>query len=82
MMSAVVYDVVYDTRMIKRRKNMVTLQLMAAIKGTKNSQDVDRQKISRFRSTLPYFSFEYRNLRTRHTISLKISIATTVSDLF
>ena len=32
MMSAVVYDVGYDTKMIKRRKNMVTVPLLAAIK--------------------------------------------------
>ena len=61
-MSAVVYDVGYDTRVIKTRKNMVTVRLSAAIKGKKTSQDMDRQKISRFRSTLPYLSSEYRNL--------------------
>ena len=32
MMSAVVYDVGYNTRMIKTRKNMVTVQVLAAIK--------------------------------------------------
>ena len=31
MMSAVVYDIGYDTRMIKTRKNMVTVRLLAAI---------------------------------------------------
>ena len=31
-MSAVVYDVGYDTRMIKARKNMVTVRLLVAIK--------------------------------------------------
>ena len=31
-MSAVVYDVGYYTRMIKTRKNMVTVPLLAAIK--------------------------------------------------
>ena len=31
-MSAVVYGVGYDTSMIKTRKNMVTMQLLAAIK--------------------------------------------------
>ena len=31
-MSAVVYDVGYDTRMIKTRKNMVTGRLLAGIK--------------------------------------------------
>ena len=30
-MSAVVYDVGYDTRIIKTRKNMVTVRLLAAI---------------------------------------------------
>ena len=34
-MSAVVYDVGYDTRMIKKRKNMVTVQLLATIKQNK-----------------------------------------------
>ena len=32
MMSAVFYDVGYDTRMIKTRKTMVTVRLLAAIK--------------------------------------------------
>ena len=32
MMSAVVYDVGYDTRIIKTRENMVTVRLLAAIK--------------------------------------------------
>ena len=31
-MSAVVYDIGYNTRMIKTRKNMVTVYLLAAIK--------------------------------------------------
>ena len=31
-MSVVVYDVGYDTRMNKTRKNMVTVRLLAAIK--------------------------------------------------
>ena len=35
-MSAVVYDVGYNTRMIKTRKNMVTVGLLAAIKEKKN----------------------------------------------
>ena len=30
-MSTVLYDVVYDTRMIKTRKNMVTVRVLAAI---------------------------------------------------
>ena len=65
-MSTVVYDVGYDTRMTKTRKNMVT--------------DIDRPKISRFRNTLKYLSSEYLNLR--HTIPLTISSATTVPNLF
>ena len=32
MISAVVYDIGYDTRMIKTRENMVTVRLLAAIK--------------------------------------------------
>ena len=32
MMSVVVYDVGYDTTMIKTNKNMVTVRLLAAIK--------------------------------------------------
>ena len=36
MQSAVVYEVVCDTRMIKKRKkNMVTVRLLAAIKDKK-----------------------------------------------
>ena len=31
-MSAVVYEVGYDTRMIKTRKNIVTVRVLAAIK--------------------------------------------------
>ena len=42
-MSAVVYDVGYDTRMIKTRKNMVTVRLLAAVKE-KNFEDIDRPK--------------------------------------
>ena len=51
-----------------------------AIKEKATSQDIDRPKISRFRSTPPYLSSEYRKLR--HTIPLTISLATTVSILF
>ena len=80
MMSAVVYDVGYDTRMIKTRKNMANVRLLAAIKVKKTSQDIDRPKTSRFRSTLPYLSSEYCNLR--HTIPLTTSLATTVSKFF
>ena len=43
-MSAVVYDVGYNTRMIKTRKNMVTVRLLAAIKANTTSQDIDRPK--------------------------------------
>ena len=42
MMSAVVCDVGYDTRLIKKRKNMVTVRLLAAIKEKQLSQDIDR----------------------------------------
>ena len=34
-MLAVVYDIGYDTRMIKKRKNMVTVPLLAAVKEKK-----------------------------------------------
>ena len=43
-MSAVLYDVGYDTRTIKPRENMVTVQLLAAIKEKKTSQDIVHQK--------------------------------------
>ena len=79
-MSTVVYDVGYDTRMIKTRKNMVTVRILAAIKEKQLLETWIAQKISRFRSTLPYLSSEYRNLR--HTIPLTISFATTVLNLF
>ena len=75
VMSVVVYDVGYDTRMIKTRKNMVTVRLLAAIKENETSQDIDRPKIINI-SKHP----DYRNLR--HTIPLIISLATTVSNLF
>ena len=48
MISAVVHDVSYDTRMIKKRKNMVIVRPLTAIKEKKNSQDIDRSKILRF----------------------------------
>ena len=35
VISAVVYNVGYDTRMIKKRKKMVTVRLLAAIKEKK-----------------------------------------------
>mgnify|MGYP001794646409 CR=1 FL=1 len=78
-MSLVIYDAGYDTRLIKKRKNMVAVRLLAAIKE-KTSQDIDRQKMIKILKTLPYLSSEYRNLR--HTIPLPISLATTVSNLF
>ena len=34
-MSAAVYGVGYDTRMLKKRENMVTVRLLAAIKDKK-----------------------------------------------
>ena len=44
MQSAVVYDAVYDIRMIKKKENTATVRLLAAIKDTKNSQDTNCQK--------------------------------------
>ena len=76
----VVYDVGYDIKIIKTKKNMVTVWLLAAIKESQLRKTQIAQKISRFRSTLPYLSSEYRNLR--HTIPLTISLATTVSNIF
>ena len=46
-MSAVVYDIVYDTRIIKKRKNRLRVRFFAAIKE-KTSQYIDLQKIPRF----------------------------------
>ena len=44
-MSALVYDVGYDTRMIKTMKNMVTVQFLAAIKEIQlHNLDIDRPK--------------------------------------
>ena len=43
-MSAVVYDVGYNTRMIKTRKNVVTVQLLADVKEKRTSQDIDCPK--------------------------------------
>ena len=43
-MSAVVCDVGYDTRMIKKRQNMFTVQLLVAVNEKKTSQDIDRPK--------------------------------------
>ena len=50
MMSAVFYDASYDTRMIKTKKNMVTVRLLAAIKEKKN--------FARHRSHKKYQDFE------------------------
>ena len=44
-MSAVVYDIGYNTRMIKMRRNMVTVWLLAVIKEKKTLQDIDHPKI-------------------------------------
>ena len=49
-MSEVVYDVGYDTRVIKTRKNMVTVHLLAAIKEKKN--------FARHRSPKKYHDFK------------------------
>ena len=51
-MSAVVYDIGYryDTRMIKTRKNMVTVRPQAAIKEKKN--------FARYRLTKKYQDFK------------------------
>ena len=46
-MSAVVDEVGYDTRMIKTRKNVVTVLLLAAIKE-KTSQDRSPKKYQDF----------------------------------
>ena len=58
---------------------MATVRLLAAIKEKQLRKTQIAQKISRFRSTLPYLSSAYCNLR--HTIPLTISFATTVSNL-
>ena len=76
MMSAVVYDVGYDTRMLKTRKNMVTVRLLAAIKE-KNRSPKQYQYFEAHCHI--YISSEYRKLR--HTIPLTTS-STTVSNLF
>ena len=49
MMSALVYDVDYDTKMIKMRKNVVTVRLLAAIK---------ENNFTRHRSPKKYQDFE------------------------
>ena len=41
VMSAAVYDVGHDTRMLKKRKNMIIIKLLAAIKN-ETSLDIDR----------------------------------------
>ena len=48
-MSVIPYDVGCDTRMIKTRKNMVTVQLLAAIK---------KKQLHRHRSPKKYQDFE------------------------
>ena len=48
MTSADVYDVECGVRMIKKKENMVTVRLLAAIKETKTSQDINRPIISKF----------------------------------
>ena len=47
-MSSVVYDVGYNTRMIKTRKNMVTVRFLAAIKENSFTRHRSFKKISRF----------------------------------
>ena len=69
-MSAVVYDVGYDTRMIKKRRNMVTVRLLIAKKKTERHRS-PKKYIKILKHTLPYLNSEYRNLR--HTIPLTIS---------
>ena len=55
------------------------MRRLAVIKEKKTSQDIDRQKLSRFRSTLPHSSSEYHNLRQSVIlIPLTISVATTL----
>ena len=49
MMSAVVYDVDYDTRMIKTMKNTITVRLLAAVK---------EKNFARYRSPKKYQDFE------------------------
>ena len=50
-MSAVIfkiYDLSYDTKKVKKRKNMIYSELLAAIKESKTSQDNDHQKYQDF----------------------------------
>ena len=72
--AVVVYDVGYETRMIKTTKNMITVRLLAAIKEKQLHKTYIAQKI------LPYLSSEYRNIR--YTIPLTIAFATMVPNLF
>ena len=44
MMSAAVYDVGCETRMIKTRKNMVSVRIFGSYKRKITSQDIDRPK--------------------------------------
>ena len=50
-MSAVVYDLGYDTKIIKKRKNMVTVPLLATIKE-KNFSRHKNIKISKHTAIL------------------------------
>ena len=56
-MSAVVYDIGYDTKMNKTRKNVVLVQLLAVIKEKKTSQDIDRPKIIKILKHTAIFKF-------------------------
>ena len=55
------------------RKNIVTVQLLAVVKEKQLCRTQITQKISRFRSTLPYLSSEYHNLCHYHTADNLIS---------
>ena len=80
-MSTVVCNIGYDARMIKTRKNMVTVWFLAAIKEKQLHKTYNAQKISRFQRTLPYLIYEYCKLC--HTIPLTISLVNTViTNLF
>ena len=47
-MSVVVYDVGYDTRMIKTRENMVAVRLLAAIKKKNFARHIAQKKYQDF----------------------------------
>ena len=59
MMSAVVYDVGYDTRVFKKRRNMVTVRLLAALKE-KYSQDRSPKIYQDFGAHCHIISSEYQ----------------------